>query len=111
MPVFDGVWYDSSITGLGEKVRYYSVLADDPAWKIWMTTAMPGFDERLLPDRPNPRYTDRQDGKVLRTALDAAMGSSPHWVALYTWNEWFENTYIEPSVAYGDQYLKITNGY
>ena len=28
-----------------------------------------------------------------------------------SWNEWRENTYIEPSERYGDKYLRITREY
>jgi hypothetical protein len=108
--VFDGVWYDGGIKGLGEKVRFYSVLADHPAPKVWISTSMPGYDERLL-NRPNPRYIDRANGAYFKTTLDAAFANSPQWVAIYTWNEWFEETYIEPSVNYGDQYLKQAGTY
>jgi hypothetical protein len=107
---FDGVMH-SSATGLAEKVRYYPVLADNPAPKLWIGSAMPGFDERLLPCRPNPRYIDRQNGAYFRSQLDAVFSDSPQWVLIYTWNEWFENTYIEPSVNYGSQYLDIAGQY
>ncbi|HSC86371.1 MAG TPA: glycoside hydrolase family 99-like domain-containing protein [Polyangiaceae bacterium] len=49
--------------------------------------------------------------RMYRTALAAAVGSTPHWVAIYTWNEWWENTHIEPSEAFGNQYLDITGEY
>jgi hypothetical protein len=103
--VFDGVCCSPS-NSLGRAVRYYSVLADSPAAKIYIATAMPGFDERLIPGRTG-RYTDRQNGQYFTTQLSAAVGSNPDWLEAYTWNEWWENTYIEPSVNYGDQYLQI----
>ncbi|HWZ93194.1 MAG TPA: endo-1,3-alpha-glucanase family glycosylhydrolase [Polyangiaceae bacterium] len=111
LAVFDGVWYSGDIAGLGEQVRYYAVLADAPAAKVWMPTAMPGFDERLLADRVNPRYIDRANGAYFRSELDHVFANSPQWVTIYTWNEWFENTYIEPSVNFGDQYLLIAGEY
>jgi hypothetical protein len=111
LDTFDGVMYSGTIGGLGEKVRYYSVLADHPAPKLWIGSAMPGFDERLLPCRTNPRYIDRQNGAYFRGQLDAAFANSPQWVLMYTWNEWFENTYVEPSVNYGSQYLDIAGQY
>ena len=111
LKVFDGVFYSGDISGLGEQVVYNAVLADNPAAKVWMPTAMPGFDERLLPDRPNPRYIDRANGDYFRSELDHVFANTPQWVTIYTWNEWFENTYIEPSVNYGDQYLQIAGSY
>jgi len=107
--IFEGVCCDPS-NSLGQKLRYYSVLADSPAAKIYVATAMPGFDERLIPGRTG-RYEDRQNGQLFKTRLDAVMASNPNWVEAYTWNEWWENTYIEPSVNYGDQYLQIFGSY
>ena len=104
--VFDGVWYDGGIGGLGEKVRLYSVLADHPAPKLWISTAMPGFEKP-----GSDRYIDRANGAFFKAGLDAAFANSPQWVTMYTWNEWGEMTYIEPSVKYGDQYLKIAGSY
>ena len=33
------------------------------------------------------------------------------WIFITTWNEWWENTSIEPGELYGDQYLQITKEY
>ncbi len=33
---------------------------------------------------------------------DSRNTNSPQWVIIATWNEWYENTYIEPSVNYND---------
>ena len=62
-------------------------------------------------DRPNPRYIDRANGAYFKGELDHVFANSPQWVTIYTWNEWFEETYIEPSVTYGDQYLQIAGSY
>jgi len=112
LDVMDGVRYSGGIAGLGEKIRYWSVLADNPAPKLWIATAMPGFDERNLSDRgPNPRFIDRANGAYFTGELDACFKNSPQWVLIDTWNEWYENTYIEPSVNFGDQYLQIAGRY
>jgi hypothetical protein len=107
--IFDGACCNPS-NSLGQKLRYFSVLADSPAAKIYIATAMPGFDERLVPGRTG-RYEDRQNGQLYKTRIEAALNSNPNWFEAYTWNEWWENTYIEPSVNYGDQYLQITGQY
>ncbi len=110
--VMDGVRYSGGIPGLGEKVRCYSVLADNPAPKLWIATAMPGFDERNLSDRgPNPRYIDRNNGNYFTGQLNDVFNNYPQWVMIDTWNEWYENTYIEPSANYGEQYLQIAGSY
>lgn len=107
--VFDGA--KGNNVELGKTLRYYALLADTPAPKIWMSDARPGYDERLLEDRENPRYTDREDGQYFRRQLHEALLVNPQWVRIYTWNEYPENTYIEPSKNFGDKYLKIAGDY
>ncbi|MCU0664409.1 MAG: hypothetical protein MUC50_19025 [Myxococcota bacterium] len=107
--VFDGAIGDD--VDIGKTLRYYALLADTPAPKIWMSNAKPGYDERLLEDRVNPRYTDREDGQYFKTQLNSALQANPQWIRLYTWNEYPENTYIEPSKNFGDKYLEIAGDY
>ena len=52
---------------------------------------------------------ERQDGQTYRVLWDEAIKSKPDWVLLTTWNEWYEATEIEPSLEFGDKYLKITS--
>jgi len=110
LSIFDGIVAAANIDE-GRKVHYFSVLADSTSPKIYIPTAMPGFDERLIPGRDPPRYIDRQNGQWFASQLDIAMKAFPNWVEAYTWNEWWEETYIEPSVNYGDQYLQIFGSY
>ncbi|MBV8950409.1 MAG: hypothetical protein JOZ99_06010, partial [Actinobacteria bacterium] len=42
---------------------------------------------------------------TLRTIFDTNAASRPDGWMLISWNEFFENTYVEPSVRYGDTYL------
>src|SRR5215211_7433012 len=71
---------------------------------IWIAPAAPGFDARLL---GGTRAIDRRDGDTLRTELNTALQSSPDAIGLISWNEFSENSHIEPSHAYGDQYLEV----
>jgi hypothetical protein len=89
------------------RARYYPLLEDSAESKIWVATVQPGYDERLLPNRKG-HYKDRNDGDYYRATFDAAIKSDPDWIFITTWNEWWEHTYIEPSVLYGDLYLRIT---
>ncbi len=91
-------------------IRYSALLADTPSAKIYMATAQPGYDERLIPGRTG-RYMDRDSGNFYKGMLTAAVNSNPTWIVISTWNEFWENTYIEPSVLFGTQYCDITKQY
>jgi hypothetical protein len=72
--------------------------------KIWLAPCAPGFDARLVGGtKPVPR----RDGATLTAEYDAALRSAPDAIGLISWNEFSENTYVEPSRAYGDRYLQV----
>jgi hypothetical protein len=70
---------------------------------LWLAPAAPGFDARLV---GGTRVIDRRGGDTLRTAVGAALQSSPDAVGIISWNEFSENTHIEPSVTYGREALR-----
>jgi hypothetical protein len=92
----------------GRAVHDYSLLSDSPEAKLWAATVQPGYDDRLVPGRKG-LVQDRQNGDFYRKTFDAAINSDPDWIFITSWNEYPENTYIEPSKLYGDQYLQITH--
>jgi phospholipase C len=71
---------------------------------LWIAPAAPGFDARLVGGR---EVVARRDGATLRAQLDAATSSAPDAVGLISWNEFSENTHIEPSRAHGSRYLEV----
>src|SRR5206468_1498553 len=50
---------------------------------------------------------ERKGGDTLRREYNAAIGSSPDAVGLISWNEFSENSHIEPSERYGERYLQV----
>lgn len=70
---------------------------------IWIPPAAPGFDARKV---GGTSVVERRAGVTLRSELDAAAASAPDAVGLISWNEFSENTYIEPSRKYGSRYLR-----
>lgn len=70
---------------------------------LWIAPAAPGFDARLVGGHS---VVPRRGGETLRRALDAAIGSSPDAVGVISWNEFSENTHIEPSEQYGAAALR-----
>ena len=71
---------------------------------VWIAPAAPGFDARKVGGAGVVR---RRGGATLRKELDAATRSSPDAVGLISWNEFSENTHIEPSRDHGTRYLDV----
>jgi hypothetical protein len=71
---------------------------------LWLAPFAPGFDARLI---GGTREVDRRDGATLRAEYGAAVGSSPDVLGLISWNEFSENTHVEPSRRYGNHYLDV----
>lgn len=112
--VFDGhhlysiAWAASPADQLakwGERVRSYA--AANGLNRLWVATAMPGYDDTHL-SRANAFAVPRRNGDYYRETWRAALASLPHMVIITSFNEWPEGTHLEPSVNYGHLYLDIT---
>ncbi|MDT7726022.1 MAG: alpha-mannan endo,2-alpha-mannanase / glycoprotein endo-alpha,2-mannosidase [Actinomycetota bacterium] len=71
---------------------------------LWVPSFAPGFDVRQI---AGTRVVDRRDGETMRRQYAAAIASSPDALGLISWNEFSENSHVEPSTTYGDRYLKV----
>jgi Glycosyl hydrolase family 99 len=71
---------------------------------IWIAPAAPGFDARLV---GGTSVVERKAGETLKTELNTALQSLPDAIGLISWNEFSENSHIEPSQAHGNLYLKV----
>lgn len=89
--------------------------------RFWAATVAPGFDNTPL---YNGRDTlaqgmteqditilDRADGQTYSNAWEMAIQSGAEWIIITSWNEWQENSHIEPSQYYGTQYLDLTRDF
>lgn len=74
---------------------------------LWIPPAAAGFDARQI---GGTSVVERKDGDTLRTQISTALASSPDALGIISWNEFSENSYIEPSVAYGSKYLQVLSG-
>ncbi len=72
--------------------------------KYWMAPFAPGFDARLV---GGTKRIERRDGQTLRVEYAAAVNSSPDLLGLISWNEFSENSHVEPSVTHGARYLDV----
>jgi Glycosyl hydrolase family 71 len=72
--------------------------------KYWIAPFASGFDARLIGGK---NVVPRNDGATMRTEYANALRSSPDALGLISWNEFSENTYVEPSRQYGHRYLDV----
>ena len=94
------------------RVRTYHLLrSTNGPRRIWAATVSPGFDDTLLSARATHLVTDRAGGSFYNSQWKAALASNPDWILITSWNEWWENTHIEPGRRHGDAYLKATLGW
>ena len=71
---------------------------------LWIAPAAPGFDARQVGGKS---VVERRDGQTLRDEWNAALATSPDAIGIISWNEFSENTQIEPSQQYGSSYLDV----
>jgi len=88
--------YAAKLAEMGSAVRAHG--------GIWIAPVAPGFDARMVGGRSN---VPRDGGATLRAEWVAATASRPDAIGIISWNEFSENTYIEPSAKYGDEYLRL----
>jgi hypothetical protein len=92
---------DAQLQGWAAKAR---AVAPD---KLWIPPVSPGCNDSAA--RSATCVQDRRDGSYYQTTWDGALASNPSWaIIVSTFNEWMESTQIEPSVEYGDEYLRLT---
>ena len=65
------------------------------------------IDDQKLRGNTNP-VIDRDGGARYDGTWSAALAGSPDWMVVTSWNEWFEDTEIEPGVATGSGALEQT---
>ncbi|MEP6983981.1 MAG: endo-1,3-alpha-glucanase family glycosylhydrolase [Chloroflexota bacterium] len=106
-------YYWSSVDPVGQ-TGYQKKLDDMSAavhdnHGLWIAPAAPGYDARLLDGK---RLIERDNGKTFRLELTVALRSSPDAIGIISWNEFSENSHIEPSVNYGTTALDVlSNGH
>ncbi len=86
--------YPTKLVEMGDAVRSHD--------GIWIAPAAPGFDAHLL---GGETVVERDGGATLAAEWNGALASVPHAIGLISWNEFSENTHIEPSLAYGSEAL------
>jgi hypothetical protein len=105
--VTDGDAYYWSSVNPGTNDRHETKLramaeAVHGAGGYWMAPFAPGFDARKV---GGTKAVSRDGGRTLRTEYAVAAASGPDVLGLISWNEFSENSHVEPSVEHGTQSL------
>jgi hypothetical protein len=74
---------------------------------LYAGTVSPGFDDQRLRGRGDA-VVPRDDGSRYDDTWAAALAGDPDWVFVSTWNEWYEDTQVEPGKATGGLALTQT---
>lgn len=75
--------------------------------KLLALPVSPGFDDQRLHGNQNP-IVPRDGGKRYAATWRAALAGQPDWILVTSWNEWYEDTAIEPGAKTGAGALTIT---
>jgi hypothetical protein len=71
---------------------------------LWLAPASTGYDGRL---NGGTTVVDRRNGATLTAGWADAQATNPDGIALISWNEFTENSYVEPSRNFGERYLVV----
>jgi hypothetical protein len=88
--------YQDKLVGMANVVREHCGL--------WVAPVAPGFDARQV---GGESVVDRRGGATLRRSWQAALTTVPDMIGVISWNEWSENTYVEPSQEFGSRDLDV----
>lgn len=107
MYAFNMAWSDGRP---GMYTRDRDVVLDRGGW-LYVPTVHPGWDESRVAardGRPNPTgHRERAGGQFLRSLWSGAAASGSDIRLVVSWNEFIENSHIEPSRNHGRAYLDV----
>lgn len=110
MGVFDGLYlFNTAWSGNpASTARSYYSRAFGSGGSFYTPTVMPGWDESQIAGRDNPTSPQgRNGGAFLRRSWAGAASSGANTILIVSWNEFLENSYIEPSQKLGSTALDV----
>lgn len=107
IPTFDGLYlFNTAWSGnpAGTAIQYRNA-AYGAGGTFYTPTVMPGWNEdavAITQNRENPTSPrDRNGGAFLRNSWQGAIAANTDVIMIVSWNEYLENSHIEPSVLHG----------
>ena len=109
-PYFAGAsWYWSAQDPYGNPQSFSQIAAFAAQLraegKLWFAPMTGGFNTAALGG--GSTCIPRNNGQTIQMTYDGNKASNPNGWFFISWNEYFENTYIEPSVRYGSRSLDV----
>jgi hypothetical protein len=107
--VFDGLYLFNTAWGNNASVSgQWMNRTYNAGGSFYTPTVMPGWDESRIDGRTNPTASqDRAAGGFLQSSWNGAVSSGADVILIVSWNEYLENSYIEPSQNLGTQALDV----
>ncbi|MFN0282291.1 MAG: hypothetical protein ACKVZ6_10005 [Kineosporiaceae bacterium] len=93
-------WYPRELSEMGQAVH--------ATGDLWVAPAASGFDATLVGGKT---VVDRANGRTLASELATAVRSTADVIGLISWNEFTENSHVEPSRLYGSTALEVVAGF
>ncbi len=110
MPAFDGLYLFNTAWAANPAataVQWARRNNQAGGW-FYTPTVHPGWDESAIAGRTNPTTPRaRNNGEFLTNSWNGAAASGASIILIVSWNEYFENSHIEPSQQYGSQSLDV----
>jgi hypothetical protein len=109
----NGLDYNQLANAYGAReryLRYPALLNPSLTQQLWAATVSPGQNMSYF-DKLHPRNQARDKGARYSTTWQAAFSSSPEWILITSWNEWYEATHIAPSQKFGYTALDQTRNW
>jgi len=111
-------WTHSYAPGSNTFNLQYALYPRD--WPFWspspqevvngVVPVIPGYVDTHLGRAEQMEYP-RKDGQLYKEQWQRALALRPEVIIVYSWNEHFEQTAIEPTKTWGDRYLRATACY
>lgn len=111
LSVFDGLYLFNTAwaSSPASTANQWARRVQQAGGTFYTPTVHPGWDESALAaGRPNPTSPRaRNNGQFLTNSWNGAVSSGANAILIVSWNEYIENSHIEPSQVYGTQSLDV----
>ncbi len=110
LPTFDGLYLFNTAwaSNPAATAQQWMNATLNAGGTFYTPTVLPGWDESRISGRGNPTAPrDRDNGQFLTRSWNGAASTNANAILIVSWNEYLENSYIEPSVNFGTQSLDV----